>query len=286
MNATPASDTGAAGGGLGTPRVHLRVTDSTNERARELALAGAPHGTLVTASEQTAGRGRQGRSWVAPPGSALLCSLVLRPSGHTALGAGSGRVPVIPDQSAPLLSLIAGVAVCDAVEHKARLKWPNDIVVEAGDEPAAAPISHRDPSPNHNPDPTPAPTLTKLAGVLVEGRPQQRWSVLGIGINVAMRRDEMPTELRGRAASLELPPSAIEPTLQRLIEALDRRLAEPAETVLDAWRERDALFGRAVFWAGGQGSAHGIDDTGRLLVRLASGATVALNAGEVHLGRI
>ena len=56
---------------IGTPRVHLRLTDSTNERAKELALAGAPHGTLVTADEQTAGRGRQGRAWTAPPRSAL-----------------------------------------------------------------------------------------------------------------------------------------------------------------------------------------------------------------------
>src|SRR5439155_15417784 len=63
---------------LGTPRLHLRVTDSTNQRARELAVRGAPHGTLVTAREQTAGRGRQGRSWEGPPGRALLCSLLLR----------------------------------------------------------------------------------------------------------------------------------------------------------------------------------------------------------------
>ena len=63
---------------LGTPRVHLRRTDSTNERARQLAARGAPHGTLVTATEQTAGRGRQGRSWSAPAGRALLCSLLLR----------------------------------------------------------------------------------------------------------------------------------------------------------------------------------------------------------------
>jgi UDP-N-acetylmuramoylalanine--D-glutamate ligase len=63
---------------LGTPRLHLRVTDSTNERARALASAGAPHGTLVTAAEQTAGRGRSGRVWSAPAGHALLMSLVLR----------------------------------------------------------------------------------------------------------------------------------------------------------------------------------------------------------------
>ena len=85
--------------GLGRPRLHLRRTDSTNERARELAAAGAPHGTLVTASEQTAGRGRQGRRWSAPAGSALLMSLVLRwpPS------------PRPPE----LLPLAAAVAVCD-----------------------------------------------------------------------------------------------------------------------------------------------------------------------------
>ncbi|MHB1571382.1 MAG: biotin--[acetyl-CoA-carboxylase] ligase, partial [Solirubrobacteraceae bacterium] len=77
---------------LGLPRLHLRAIDSTNERARELAAAGAPGGTLVTAGLQTAGRGRQGRSWSAPPGRALLCSLILR-------------------DPPPLLPLRAGVAV-------------------------------------------------------------------------------------------------------------------------------------------------------------------------------
>ena len=63
---------------IGTPRVHHRLTDSTNERAKLLAAGGAPHGTLVTADEQAAGRGRQGRHWTAPAGSAVLMSLVLR----------------------------------------------------------------------------------------------------------------------------------------------------------------------------------------------------------------
>ncbi|HXP99622.1 MAG TPA: biotin--[acetyl-CoA-carboxylase] ligase [Solirubrobacteraceae bacterium] len=273
----PAGDTGTTGGGLGHPRVHLRVTDSTNERARELALAGAPHGTLVTAAEQTAGRGRQGRSWVAPAGGALLCSLVLRPSPPSC-------VPATFDRPPALLSLIAGVAVCDAVEVEARLKWPNDVVVEATGTPTSSAAS-RDDAPS-GADPASVPTFAKLAGILVEGRPQENWAVLGIGVNVAVRRDDLPAELREHAASLGLPSSAIEPTLQRLIEALQRRLAEPAETVLEAWRERDALLGRAVVWAGGEGRAHGIDDAGRLLVRLASGAIATLDAGEVHLGRI
>jgi BirA family biotin operon repressor/biotin-[acetyl-CoA-carboxylase] ligase len=96
---------------LGRPRLHHREIDSTNRRARELASAGAPHGTLVTAGAQTAGRGRQGRRWEAPAGSALLCSLVLR-------------------EFDALLSLRAGLAVADVAGEGARVKWPNDVQVE------------------------------------------------------------------------------------------------------------------------------------------------------------
>jgi BirA family transcriptional regulator, biotin operon repressor / biotin---[acetyl-CoA-carboxylase] ligase len=234
--------------------LHFRQTDSTNERARALALAGAPHGTLVSAEEQTAGRGRQGRSWAAPAGSALLCSLVFR------------------DPPA-LLSLLAGVAVCDAVGEHARVKWPNDVVVE--------------PNPN---DVVVEPNFAKLAGILVEGRPQENWAVLGIGINVAVSIEELPPDLHGHAASLMLPRGEIEPTLGRLIEALEHRLVEPAQTMLDAWSERDALRGREVSWARakgeelGSGRAQGIDSAGRLVVMQADGARAVLDAGEVHLG--
>jgi BirA family biotin operon repressor/biotin-[acetyl-CoA-carboxylase] ligase len=96
---------------LGRPRLHLRETDSTNERARERAEGGAPHGTLVTASVQTAGRGRQGRRWEAPPGTALLCSLVLRRHDE-------------------LLSLRAGLAVADVAGGEALVKWPNDVLLD------------------------------------------------------------------------------------------------------------------------------------------------------------
>ena len=96
---------------LGAPRIHRRSTASTNDEARALAAAGAPHGTLVTAAEQSAGRGRQGRTWSAPPGRALLMSLVLRE----------------PPRFVPLA---AGVAVADAAGGSARLKWPNDVWVD------------------------------------------------------------------------------------------------------------------------------------------------------------
>ncbi len=241
-----------AGAVLGHPRVHLRRTDSTNERGRKLAISGAPHGTLVTAAEQTAGRGRQGRSWVAPADSALLCSLVLR------------------DPPA-LLSLIAGVAVCDAVGGRACVKWPNDVVVGG-------------------------PASAKLAGILVEGRPQEGWAVLGIGLNVAVGVEQLPPDVRPGAASLGLPSSAIEPLLCRVLESLEHRLSEPIESVLEAWRSRDALLGREVSWGAprggrssesgqreGHGRAAGIDEEGRLVVRLADGSTTRLDAGEIHL---
>ncbi len=221
---------------LGAPRLHMRSTDSTNERAKELALGAAPHGTLVTAARQTAGRGRQGRSWVAPSGRALLCSLVLRHAPR-------------------LLPLAAGVAVADVAGPEALVKWPNDVLLER----------------------------RKVAGILVEGRPQERWAVLGIGLNVALRAEDFPAELRERATTLGLSPDDLEPTLERLLEALERWIYASEEEVLAAFRLRDALLDHPVRWAGGEGRAAGIDGDGRLVVASGDG-TVALEAGEVHLG--
>ncbi len=244
--------------GLGWPRVHLRSTDSTNERARELAIAGAPAGTLVTAGEQSAGRGRQGRRWSAPAGSSILMSLVLH-------------------SPPPLLPLVAAVAVCDVVGEGAMIKWPNDVVLM------------RD---------GPGPAAAKLAGILVEGRPQEAWAVIGIGLNVAVRLDELPPELRPPcgegagtpavmpAASMGLRASEVEPTLALLLGALESRLSEPAALTLAAWRARDALQGRQISWNGGKGRAEGIDGNGRLIVSLPDGGRRELTAGEVHLAPI
>jgi BirA family biotin operon repressor/biotin-[acetyl-CoA-carboxylase] ligase len=231
---------------------------------------GAPHGTLVTADEQTAGRGRQGRSWLAPPGSSLLCSLVLR-------------------DPPTLLSLIAGVAVCDAVGASARVKWPNDVVM--GNKYLSSSTTATPPDGvSSQSDGVNVPTLAKLAGILVEGRPQAGWAVLGIGLNVAVRIQQLPLEVRELAASLELPPSAIKPTMDRLLDALESRFAEPVESVLDAWRARDALLGCEVSWGAHRpgsgvehGRAEGIDDAGRLIVRLGDSLTTTLDAGEIHL---
>jgi BirA family transcriptional regulator, biotin operon repressor / biotin---[acetyl-CoA-carboxylase] ligase len=222
---------------IGTPRVHHRRADSTNERAKELAAAGAPHGTLVTADEQSAGRGRQGRAWTARAGSAVLMSLVLRELDE-------------------LLPITAAVAICEALPPEAAIKWPNDVWI----------------------------ARRKVAGILVEGRPQEGWAVLGVGLNVTT--ESFPPELAETATSLKL--AGVETTpgqvLEELLPSLDEWLGAPPDAVLPAWRDRDALKGERVRWTGGEGVAAGIDDSGSLLVDTRDGR-VTLDAGEVHLLR-
>jgi len=268
---------------------HFRVTDSTNARARELVEAGAPHGTIVTASEQTAGRGRQGRTWTAPPGKALLYSAILRPL----------------DERHLLLPLTVPLAVCEAAEQlnpgvKCQVKWPNDIWVNG----------------------------RKLAGVLIEAKPQDGWAVIGIGLNLSIAPAEFPPDLRETAISLfdrtpgsrgegwgmpreaahrrEIPAAkrhkhsersaseanpgtspALPPTprtaAKTLSRHLDRWVEADRDEILAAWRKRDALRGRKISWDGGSGIADGIEDSGDLVVVAAGGDRVVLGAGEVHL---
>jgi BirA family transcriptional regulator, biotin operon repressor / biotin---[acetyl-CoA-carboxylase] ligase len=243
---------------FGRPHRHFARTDSTNTRARELAAAGAPHGTVVTAGEQTAGRGRQGRTWTAPPGAALLYSTIVRPL----------------EERHMTLPLAVPLAVCEAAEELAPgvecgVKWPNDVLLDG----------------------------RKLAGVLIEARPQDGWAVVGIGLNLTVAPDEFPAELRDTATSLFPPgaPCTFSPTGRKsagglggaAVGAMSRRLAAwvaaGPEAVLAAWRKRDALRGREVSWEGGSGVADGIDDRGYLVVVTATGDRVALGAGEVHL---
>lgn len=224
---------------LGTPRLHLRTVGSTNDRARDLAAAGAPSGALVTASAQTSGRGRQGRVWTTQVGAAVTMSLVLR-------------------DPPPALPLIAAVAVAGTIGDGARIKWPNDVLVDG----------------------------RKVSGILAEGRPHEGWAVLGIGVNVAVDVALLPPEVQDRAGSLGRARSEVEPFLSSLLAALERWLAAPLAETLTAWRSRDALLGQTIAWSTGTGVASGIDDAGELLVRLDSGETITLNAGEVHLGQL
>ena len=271
---------------LGRPRLHLRVTDSTNDRARALAIAGAPHGTLVTAAEQTAGRGRQGRRWSAPAGSSLLASLILRadPAGKSKGQHPGPRSPAAKsDGLHPLLPLLAAVAVCDVAGEQAMVKWPNDIVRGYTSDPKAINPTRGGCKGETTEDGMSPHALAKLAGILVEARPQEGWAVLGIGLNVAVRLEELPADVRVGAATMGQTPAAIEPTLARLLGALERRLNEPKRDLLEAYRARDALCGRDVVWSGGRGRVNGVDERGRLLVALEGGGLTTLHSGEIHL---
>jgi BirA family biotin operon repressor/biotin-[acetyl-CoA-carboxylase] ligase len=155
-----------------------------------------------------------------------------------------------------LVTLVAGLAVAEAAGPTARIKWPNDVLVDG----------------------------LKVAGVLAEGRPQEGWAVLGIGVNVALREDDLPAELRGRAGTLGRAEDDVEVVLRDVLQALAAWLAAPADGLLRAWATRDALAGQHVTWAGGEGVADGVDAAGRLVVRLPGGGAAALDAGEVHLG--
>jgi BirA family biotin operon repressor/biotin-[acetyl-CoA-carboxylase] ligase len=239
---------------IGSPHRHFRLTDSTNERAKELAMTNAPGGLVITADEQTAGRGRRGNAWFAPPGSCLLYSALVR--------------PFAADQS-PLLPLAVPLAVCEAAEEVApvrcQVKWPNDIWIDE----------------------------RKVSGVLVEARPDEGWAVVGVGLNVAIAEEQFPPELQETATSL-LPPEAegglppggapgVHRALAALNEILGRWLEASDDEVLNAYRARDALCGRRISWDGGEGVAEEIDERGHLVVEKAGGERVALGAGEVHL---
>jgi BirA family biotin operon repressor/biotin-[acetyl-CoA-carboxylase] ligase len=135
------------------------------------------------------------------------------------------------------------------------VKWPNDVWVNG----------------------------RKVAGILAESRSDPGWAVLGIGVNVAVDVDALPDEAKAVAGSLNQSPDAIEPTLQALLGALETRLGQDREEVLDDLRRKDALRGEPVRWQDGEGTGAGIDDSGGLLVTLPNGGQTTLSAGEVTL---
>jgi BirA family transcriptional regulator, biotin operon repressor / biotin---[acetyl-CoA-carboxylase] ligase len=229
---------------LAGPLRAYRSLDSTQTVARAWALAGAPEGAVVLADYQTTGRGQRGRGWIAPPGAALLFSVVLRPSLPIA------RWPEIP--------LMAGCAIAEGMEAvgplTAELKWPNDVVVED----------------------------RKVAGILAEGVASRPGLVLlGIGVNVAQRDADWPAALASRARSLAAlgAPVRREPLLEALLGRLATwyavLLEEGFEPVRAAWRRRGRL-GDRVGLPDGEGTAVDLGPGGELLVRRDDGRLVSL----------
>jgi BirA family biotin operon repressor/biotin-[acetyl-CoA-carboxylase] ligase len=245
----------ARGCSLGRPMHLLATTTSTNDEAKRGAKEGAPHGATWVAEQQTAGRGRQGRSWIAAPAENLLFSVLARVA--------------CPPARLPPIALAVGLAVRDAVAAAApganvTIKWPNDVLVDG----------------------------RKIAGILVEAitaGSRVEAVVVGVGINVHTR--EWPPDIADRATSVTLvsrtPPDRAA-LLADVLAALDRDLHVVVARGLGLLRARleaaDALRGRAVRSdAGERGVASGIDDDGRLLVRRDDGVLAHWGAGEVHL---
>lgn len=233
---------------------------STNNRARELALKGAPEGTLVISDSQSAGRGRFGRSWHSPQGKGLYLSMVLRP-------------PLPPDRL-PVLTLITGLGAAEALGRLCRspftVKWPNDLL-------------HHD---------------RKIAGILLEsdhiGRADQ-FTILGFGININIAREELPAEVRERAASLYMATGQKWDRVEVLVKILQGiegcyfvLLEDGIHGLLDRYRRIcRTLDSEVAFQYDGdlvRGRAVDVDDSGRLMVQKSSdGRVLKIDSGEVTL---
>jgi BirA family transcriptional regulator, biotin operon repressor / biotin---[acetyl-CoA-carboxylase] ligase len=237
---------------------------TTMARAAELGEAGAPEGAIVVAEEQTAGRGRLGRTWVAPPGTSLLVSVLLRPA--------------LAPADLWLVASLAGVALVDAVEElaanaalhpRARLKWPNDLLLDG----------------------------RKAAGLLAEAAMhggRLDWVVLGMGANVNQSLEDLPPEVADEATSVALATGASVDRAELLgawgerFEAGYRQLAA-GETgpVLVAYRDRLETLGRHVRagrLAGGPvvGTAVDLSADGNLVILTGSGARVEIATADVR----
>lgn len=252
---------------MGRPYLYMEQVDSTNERVK--SWAANPHyppGAVLLADYQSAGRGRLDRRWEAPPGTALLFTVLLRPRWPARQGA--------------WLTMLAGLAVAEAIEQvaglPARLKWPNDVVLAAG-EPGE---------------------WSKVCGLLLDATlapsgEQLESAIIGIGLNVNIPAAAMP-QTASPATSLLVAggrPVSRRALLVAVLERLERHYdaALDGRSPADAWAGRLVTLGRRVeVISPGQpaplaGTAEGVDEWGQLLVRDAAGALHTVAAGDVTL---
>jgi len=246
-------------GSMGEPAWYFAETASTNDEAVTLAERGAPQGTTVIASAQTAGRGRLGRNWYSPPGAGLYVSVVLR-----------------DPRLAGLVTLAGGVAVADGIRTATGLpveiKWPNDVVIRDGR----------------------ARARLKIAGILAEastGAEGLQYVILGFGINV--RKSAFPPSLSEIATSIEAelgrsvePAPILADTLAALHAQIELLTTGNTPAILNRWRAlAPTAVGSAIEWQRSteptRGTTAGIDDQGALLARIGD-RTERILSGEVR----
>lgn len=234
--------------------VYLPSVDSTNRRARQLAAEGAPHGTLVIADEQTAGRGRRGRGWISPAGEGVFMSLILRPQSHPS------EVARLSMQTA----LAVALSIAQTTGLDARIKWPNDIVCGG----------------------------RKVCGMLLEMNADEQAVhdvVAGIGINV--HQTQFAPEIAQTASSLDLLSGqrvCRAALVRAFLEAFERTEALAAQgALMDAYRARSATLGQRVQVIAPAGSFTGtaleVTDSGSLIVEDEEGQRREVLAADVSV---
>jgi BirA family biotin operon repressor/biotin-[acetyl-CoA-carboxylase] ligase len=233
--------------------------ESTNDIARKLAKAGAADGSVILAEEQTAGRGRMARSWIAPPYSSILMSLLLRPA-------------LAPPQLARV-TMAAALGVCDAIGSEtgleAAIKWPNDIVIDG----------------------------KKCAGILAEGESagdQVDYVIVGLGLNVNFRSgsvEGIPEDATTLADELQrpVPRAGLVRAILTAVEHYYLRLQAGTSLRAD-WAQRMVTLGRMVHartpWGEESGTAEAVEEDGALLLRRADGYLARLVAADVTLADV
>ncbi|WIG97659.1 biotin--[acetyl-CoA-carboxylase] ligase [Myxococcus sp. SDU36] len=242
---------------LGRTIHHHEALPSTNEKAFRLAQDGAEHGEVVVAEQQTAGKGRRGRTWVSPPGLNLYFSAVLRPD--------------LPPQRAPELTLVAAVALAESLRDagvEAAIKWPNDVHIDG----------------------------LKVAGILTElsAEPERvHFVIVGVGVNLNSQAEHFPEALRATATSLSLAlgqpvhRARFAAALWTRLEAwLDLYLDTGFDAVRARWKALSSTLGQDVLVRTDRqelrGRAEDIDPSGALLVRTAEGSLERVLAGDVE----
>ena len=238
----------------------FETIDSTNTRAKELSVQGAPAGTVLIADNQTGGRGRRGRSFHSPAGTGIYMSVILRPN--------------CPPARLMHLTCAAAVAMCDAVEAavgiRPDIKWTNDLVCGS----------------------------RKISGILTElglsPTGMVDYAIIGVGINCCQSGSDFPEDIRSIAGSLHsvtgkiIDRARVAAAMLDALYKMDQTLLTEKAAILTRYRRDCVTLGREISLVRADGIVrHGtaldINEEGALIVRFSTGETETVNSGEVSI---